>query len=125
MEESLDGICISNRLSDMEKSSLDHLMEQNETDLPFLSAYAGKQTIEEIFEWVRKVSPEEMEVKVSENGVSVSLQAANLPMVFSDIQGVGFANPFLSEDRHNMSVIITIVGDEQKRLMSRLNEFLA
>ena len=32
---------------------------------------------------------------------------------------------FLSEDRHNMSVIITIVGDEQKRLMSRLNEFLA
>ena len=109
----------------MEKSSLDHLMEQNETDLPFLSSYVGTQTTEEILEWVKKASPEGMEVRMNENGVMVSLQAANLPMVLSDIQGLGFENPFLSEDRHNMSVIITIVGDEQKRLMSRLNEFLS
>ena len=109
----------------MEKSSLDHLMEQNETDLPFLSAYAGKQTTDEIFEWVKETSPEGMEVRMEKNGVLVSLQAANLPMVLSDIQGLGFENPFLSEDRNDMSVIITIVGDEQKRLMSRLNEFLA
>ena len=125
MDGSLDGICINNRLIDMEKSSLDHLMEQNETDLPFLSAYAGTQTTEEILEWVKKASPEGMEVRMNENGVFVSLQAMNLPMVLSDIQGLGFENPFLSEDRHNMSVIITIVGDEQKRLMSRLNEFLS
>ena len=46
-----------------EKGSLDHLMEQNETDLPFLSAYGGGEEPQAILKSIKEISSEHFELE--------------------------------------------------------------
>ena len=106
-----------------EKGSLDHLMEQNETDLPFLSAYGGGEEPQAILKSIKEISSEHFELELCEEGVLVQFIADNLPLVNSDIKSRGFSDGTLSKDRSKLSVIINEWGPEQRRLIERLIEF--
>ena len=56
---------------------LDHLIEQNETDLGFLSAYGGGESPEELHQLIQQVICKEMKIKVVEDGVLFSLTWLN------------------------------------------------
>ena len=107
------------------KSSLDHLMEQNETDLPFLSAYGGGEEPKVILQSIKEISAEHFELELCDDGVRVKFVADNLPLVNSDINSRGFSNGTLSDNRSKLSVIINEWGPEQRRLIERLVEFIA
>ena len=108
-----------------ETGSLDHLMEQNETDLPFLSAYGGGEDPKTILQSIKKISSEHFELELCDEGVIVNLTADHLPLVHSDIKSRGFSNGTLSVDRSKLSVVISEWGPEQRRLIERLAEFIA
>ena len=101
---------------------LDHLIEQNETDLGFLSAYGGGESPEELLRLVSQSICEEMSVKAVEDGVKFSLEMANLPLVGSDLHRRGFVNGELSDS--GVEVTITDFGPEQRRFIERLVEFI-
>ena len=101
---------------------LDHLIEQNETDLGFLSAYGGGESPEELHRLIQQVICKEMEIKVVENGVLFSLAMAKLPLVNSDIDRRGFINGKLTSK--GVKVTITDFGPEQRRFIERLVEFI-
>ena len=125
-----------------DERGLDHLMEQNETDLPFLSAYGGlsqasSHTSEAILEaLVRYLRAGGCHVDEQNEGVSfgfgsassneggcqVSVEGDVLPLVPSDVIANGFANGFLSEDRRRVSVMLTDWGADQRRFIERLVE---
>jgi hypothetical protein len=67
--------------------------------------------------------PEELKIKVVENGVLLEINAENaLPLVPSDLAMPGFEKGELSDDRSSASVIITAWGVEVRRLLDRLSE---
>lgn len=101
---------------------LDHLIEQNETDLGFLSAYGGGESPEELLRLVSQSICEEMSVKAVEDGVKFSLEMVNLPLVNSDLHRRGFLNGELSDS--GVEVTITDFGPEQRRFIERLVEFI-
>ena len=101
---------------------LDHLIEQNETDLGFLSAYGGSESPEELHQLIQQVICNEMEIKVVKNGVLFSLTMAKLPLVNSDIDRRGFINGKLTSK--GVKVTITDFGPEQRRFIERLVEFI-
>ena len=101
---------------------LDHLIEQNETDLGFLSAYGGGESPEELLRLVSQSICEEMSIKAVEDGVKFSLEMANLPLVDSDLHRRGFLNGELSDS--GVKVTITDFGPEQRRFIERLVEFI-
>ena len=101
---------------------LDHLIEQNETNLGFLSAYGGGESPEELLKLVENTITKEMKVEAVEDGVMFSLSKTNLPLVNSDIERRGFLNGKL--DKKGVEVTITDFGPEQRRFIERLVEFI-
>ena len=101
---------------------LDHLIEQNETDLGFLSAYGGGESPEELLKLVENAITKEMKVEAVEDGVMFSLSMTDLPLVNSDIERRGFLNGKL--DKKGVQVTITDFGPEQRRFIERLVEFI-
>ena len=68
----------------MSGRGLDDLMEQNETDLGFLSAYGGGESPEELLSLIQAAICSEMKVEVVEGGVLLKLKKKNLPLVASE-----------------------------------------
>ena len=120
----LDGTLRNPRSEVKEVSGrgLDHLIEQNETDLGFLSAYGGGESPEELLRLVSQSICDEMKVTAVEHGVEFSLKMANLPLVNSDIHRRGFLNGELKDS--GVTVTITDFGPEQRRFIERLVEFI-
>ena len=117
---------------------LDDLLDDNDVDLPFLSAYgeASGEHIEgslvatdsqELHAAMRRHMddniPEELKMKVGEDGVLLEVSGKNaLPLVPSDLAMPGFEKGELSDDRKSASVIITAWGVEVRRLLDGLSE---
>ena len=106
----------------MSGRGLDHLIEQNETDLGFLSAYGGGETSEELLSLIQQAISQEMQIEVVDEGVSFVLHLPNLPLVASDIERRGFLNGKLTPE--GVEVTITDYGPEQRRFIERLVEFI-
>ncbi len=106
------------------KGSLDHLMEQNETDLPFLSAYGGGEEPQVILQSIKEISGDHFDLELCDEGVIVNFTSNHLPLVNSDIKSRGFSNGTLSKNRSKLSVTINQWGPEQRRLIERLVEFI-
>ena len=122
---------------------LDHLMEQNSTELDFLSAYGGSSSEgdgEAIFAALQRflkaggvrmklnrkkdsVSFSFGKAKCEHNGCEISFEGANLPLVASDLLQSGFARGVLDDDRMKASVLMTEWGVEQRRFIERLVEY--
>ena len=103
---------------------LDHLMEQNDTELTFLSAYGGttlegdgaplmaalKRFLKAGNVVVKASNEDEISfgfgtATVVEHGCKVVLEGAHLPIVPSDVQQAGFAHGLLNENRDRKSVV--------------------
>jgi len=101
---------------------LDHLIEQNATELDFLSAYGGGESPEELLEIISKSIVSEIRLSLHVNGVVFELDGENLPLVPSDLLRRGFQDGKLTTK--GVIVIITDFGPEQKRFVERLVEFI-
>ena len=122
---------------------LDHLMEQNATDLPFLASYGAEMDgasidVEALFSGVEAfLSSRRVEFKVNEDsityhatriskheeGLLITIELEHLPLVHSDLDRVGFIEGRLNEDRSGLSVILQMWGSEHRRFLERLVEF--
>ena len=102
---------------------LDHLIEQNETELGFLSAYGGGESPAELLVIIQDAICEGMKLEEAKYGVEFTLKKDNLPLVNSDLERRGFLNPSL--DSSGVKVTITDFGPEQRRFIERLVEFIA
>ena len=123
---------------------LDHLMEQNSTELDFLSAYGGSSSEGDgaaIFAALRRflkaggvhMTPNKKETSLSfnfgkasieENGCLISFKGKNLPLVKSDVQQAGFAQGSMTKTRSACKVTMVEWGVEQRRFIERLVEYL-
>ena len=101
---------------------LDHLIEQNATELGFLSAYGGGESPEELLELISKSIVSEIQLSLHEDGVIFELIKENLPLVPSDLLRRGFQDGKLTKE--GVTVVITDFGPEQKRFVERLVEFI-
>lgn len=121
---------------------LDHLMEQNEAELDFLSAYGGVddgqgsdgEAILAALE--RFLTAGGVACKVSsgtldfafgsatadDDGCHVQAHGEHLPLVASDLHGPGFSQPHLSDDRCQVTVCLTQWAQDQRRFIERLVE---
>ncbi len=122
---------------------LDHLMEQNATDLPFLASYGAEMDgmdidVEALFSGVeaflasRRVDFEINDDSISyhatritkhEEGLLINIEHDHLPLVHSDLDRVGFVEGRLNDDRSSLSVILQMWGSEHRRFLERLVEF--
>ena len=121
---------------------LDHLMEQNDTELDFLAAYGGvddgpksdgaallsalhrflkagglKSTLEGT-----KLTFDGGQAVAEDNGCRLTMTGEHLPLVASDLTGPGFAEGNLSPDRTSMSTLLTSWTVDQRRFVERLVE---
>ncbi len=106
----------------MSGRGLDDLLEQNETDLGFLSAYGGGESTEELLVLIQAAICSEMKVEVVKDGVLFKLKKNNLPLVASDVERRGFLDGKI--DTKGVEVVITDFGPEQRRFIERLVEFI-
>jgi len=128
----------------MEEGSrgLDHLMEQNETELDFLSAYGGVGSDTEVdglalLEALRrflkaggvacKHDEHTLEfafgrAEAGDDGCLLSVVGIHLPLVNSDLHAPGFRDGQLATDRSTMEVWLTQWSSAQRRLIERLVE---
>jgi len=121
---------------------LDHLIEQNSTELDFLSAYVGPEEVdcEQIFAGILKfcerlsVDFESKEEKlifafgsanITDSGVRIEFFGQNLPLVESDMMQVGMLEGELEGDRSRCMVTLIEWRNVQQRFMERLFEFFA
>ena len=124
---------------------LDHLMEQNETDLPFLASYGAEMDgvgidVDALFSGVeaflssRRIEFENNEdcityhstrISKHEEGLLIEIEHEHLPLVHSDLDRVGFFQGRLHEDRSKLSVILQMWGGEHRRFLERLVEHCA
>jgi len=122
---------------------LDHLMEQNATDLPFLASYGAEMDgmdidVEALFSGVeaflasRRVDFEINDDSITyhatritkhEEGLLINIEHDHLPLVHSDLDRVGFVEGRLNDDRSSLSVILQMWGSEHRRFLERLVEF--
>lgn len=122
---------------------MDHLMEQNSTELDFLSAYGGSSSEgdgEAIFAALQRfLKAGGVQTKLNRkkdtavfsfgkakcepNGCEISFEGANLPLVASDLLQSGFARGVLDDNRMKGSVVMTEWGLEQRRFIERLVEY--
>ncbi|MBP03168.1 MAG: hypothetical protein CMA72_00055 [Euryarchaeota archaeon] len=122
---------------------LDHLMEQNSTELDFLSAYGGSSSNgdgEAIFAALRRflkaggvlftVDKKETSLKfdhgkasIEPNGCFITFRGRNLPLVTSDVQQIGFTQGTVTKARTSCKVTMVEWGIEQRRFVERLIEF--
>ena len=124
---------------------LDHLMEQNETDLPFLASYGADMDgmgidVEALFSGVeaflssRRVEFENDDecikyhstcISKHEEGLLIEIEHEHLPLVHSDLDRVGFFQGTLHADKSKLSVILQMWGGEHRRFLERLIEHCA
>ena len=100
----------------MSGRGLDHLIEQNETELSFLSQYGGGETSDEIMTLLKEMIVDGMKLTKHDDGVQFTM-SGSLPLVPSDVQRRGFMHGELSAD--GVSVVITDLGPEQRRFVER------
>ena len=124
---------------------LDHLMEQNETDLPFLASYGAEMDgvgidVDALFSGVEAfLSSRRIEFEMNddciryhstciskhEEGLHIEVEHPHLPLVHSDLDRVGFFQGTLHEDKSKLSVILQMWGGEHRRFLERLVEHCA
>ena len=121
----------------------DHLIEQNSTELTFLSAYGGlvndasdpasvflaiKRFLSsggvEFSETKNKLLLEFGYVKVVDNGCKVHFKGKSLPLVGSDLTQSGFVDGKLPVRKGSCTVILQQWDVEQRRFIERLVEHL-
>lgn len=122
---------------------LDHLMEQNSTELDFLSAYGGSSSEGDgkaIFSALQRylkaggvqtklnrkkdsIAFSFGKAKCEPNGCKISFEGENLPLVASDLLQAGFARGVLDDNREKGSVVMVEWGAEQRRFIERLVEY--
>ncbi|MDA8588392.1 hypothetical protein N9L41_02680 [Euryarchaeota archaeon] len=122
---------------------LDHLMEQNSTELEFLSAYGGSSSEgdgEAIFSALQrflkaggveaKLNKKKDSIKFSfgkasigERGCKISFKGTDLPLVVSDLLQPGFTHGKLAKDRRTCSANMVEWGIEQRRFIERMVEY--
>ena len=116
---------------------LDHLIEQNSTELEFLSAY-GSGAVESDVDVNSLLKAGQVKTKQSKGKVTFSFGTAmmtdkglliecngnNLPLVNSDLIQVGFVDGNLSKDKSSVSVVMQNWDYEQRRFIERLVEYL-
>ena len=125
-----------------DRRGLDHLMEQNETELGFLSAYGGvddgaSSDGEALLAALKRfltaggVKCNENKAgvrfpfgtaKATEDGCLFKASGDHLPLVHSDLHGSGFLRPELADDRSEVSVTLTMWTGDQRRFVERLVE---
>ncbi len=123
---------------------LDHLIEQNTTELEFLSAYGsgaieseidGNSLLDAVARFLKagKVKMESSDkqitfsfgsVTLTDKGLLIQCNGDNLPLVDSDLTQVGFVEGTLSKDKSSVSVIMQNWDYEQRRFIERLVEYL-
>ena len=116
---------------------LDDLLDDNDVDLPFLSAYGkassehlegghGNESSEELYATMIRHAgelPDELNLECVEDGVQLTMGSNQiLPLVPSDLTMPGFEKGELSADRKRAQVLITAWGIEVRRLIDRLCE---
>ena len=125
-----------------DRRGLDHLMEQNETELGFLSAYGGvddgsSSDGEAILAALKRfLVAGGVDVQEVSNGVTFAFGSAAvdpqgcrfeakgtaLPLVESDVRGNAFLAHALASDRSTVSVCFTQWTMDQRRFVERLVE---
>ncbi|HIF91350.1 MAG TPA: hypothetical protein EYQ58_07490 [Candidatus Poseidoniales archaeon] len=123
---------------------LDHLIEQNTTELEFLSAYGsgaieseidGNSLLDAVARFLKagKVRMESSDKQITfsfgsatmtDKGLLIQCNGDNLPLVDSDLTQVGFVEGTLSKDKSSVSVIMQNWDYEQRRFIERLVEYL-
>ena len=122
---------------------LDHLIEQNDTELTFLSAYGGvtndNQDPESILSALKrflkaggvttKDKNQRMEfdfgyAQCVDNGCKVYFKGSSLPLVKSDLMQNGFVDGKLPVRRGSCTVTMQIWDIEQRRFIERLIEHI-
>lgn len=121
---------------------LDHLMEQNDTELDFLSAYGdaggssttnGASILEALTRFLRAGGCTFVEVEggvdfdwgtahVGDEGCRVHVRGEHLPLVASDVMATGFTRGVVHPRRHEVEVTLTAWGSTQRRFVKRLVE---
>ena len=124
---------------------LDHLMEQNETDLPFLASYGAEMDgvgidVDALFSGVEAflssrriefenngdcITYDSICISKHEEGLLIEIEHEHLPLVHSDLDRVGFFQGTLHEDKSKLSVILQMWGGEHRRFLERLVEHCA
>ena len=121
---------------------LDHLMEQNETELPFLASYGADMDglgidVDALFSGVETfltsrgvnfdvnedcIKHDSFRISKHEDGLLIEVEHEHLPLVHSDLDRVGFFQGRLHEDKSKLSVILQMWGGEHRRFLERLVE---
>ena len=129
---------------DSKSRDFDHLIEQNSTELTFLSAYGGLTTeatdSTAIFSAIKrfisaggvKFSGSSNElilefgyVKIVDNGVKIYIKGKSLPLVASDLTQAGFVDGKLPVGKGSCTVTLQDWDIEQRRFIERLVEHLS
>ena len=130
--------------SQRKSRDLDHLMEQNSTELDFLSAYGGSSSEGDgaaIFAALRRflkaggvsmtLDKKETSLRfdfgkasIEDKGCFISFKGKNLPLVTSDVQQAGFIQGSMTKSRTSCKVTMVEWGIEQRRFIERLVEYL-
>ena len=128
---------------DSKSRDFDHLIEQNSTELTFLSAYGGlaSETADsagilsavkrflssggvEFSETADKLELEFGYVKIVDNGVKVYIKGKSLPLVASDLTQAGFVDGKLPIRKGSCTVTLQDWDMEQRRFIERLVEHI-
>jgi len=121
---------------------LDHLMEQNDTELTFLQSYGSyddevdpEALFLAIIRWFKSqgiqhnVTGAELTFEYGtlvkqKKGCELSFTAQNLPLVPSDVLIPGLVSGVMNEQRDTVSVVLTQWNASQRRFVERLFEFV-
>lgn len=121
---------------------LDHLMEQNDTELDFLAAYGGVdggQTsdgaalLSALHRFLKAgglkchlegaiLNFDGGHAVAEDHGCRLTITGHHLPLVASDLTGPGFAEGTLASDRTSVITLLTEWTVEQRRFVERLVE---
>ena len=121
---------------------LDHLMEQNDTELDFLAAYGGVDDghksdgaalLSALHRYLKagglrgdldgsRLDFDGGHAVAEANGCRFTLTGTHLPLVASDLTGLGFTEGSLDKARTSVSVLFTAWTADQRRFVERLVE---
>ena len=122
---------------------LDHLIEQNDTELTFLSAYGGinnesedpSSILSAVKRFLRaggvkfqdknqRIEFEFGYAKCVDNGCKIYIKGSSLPLVKSDLMQNGFIDGKLPVRRGSCTVTLQSWDTEQRRFVERLIEHI-
>lgn len=121
---------------------LDHLMEQNEAELGFLSAYGGvddggqhdgQTLLAALHRFLKaggmpstldgaRLSFDAGHAEAEDKGCRFTFRGSHLPLVASDMKSSGFSGGELKPDRSEVRVVFTAWTIDQRRFVERLVE---